>query len=114
MVSIIRNSDTIQIVRGTEVVDDYGSRRMDWSNPTVVAEGKASVQYFMTTEDNVERQTTIEGLRVISNDPNLFDFLPTDRVVYAGEVYEVDAEVQQWRFFGKVHHIEVYIRKVTG
>lgn len=113
--SIIRNSDTIQVLRGVTKQDSYGSTIVDWVTPVVVTEGKASVQHFLTTEDDTDRQTTTEGLRLISDDPVLFDaILPTDRISYAGEQYEVDAEIQQWRLFGRVHHIEVYLRRVVG
>jgi hypothetical protein len=112
--SIIGNSDIVDVIRGNVVRDEYNADFIDWSNPQIVATGRASVQHFLTTEDDSDRQTTTEGLRLISDDPTLFDFLPTDRVVYAGKTYEVDAEIQQWRLFGRIHHIEVYLRRVVG
>lgn len=113
-VSIVANSDTIQIIRGTVTTDQYGSERIDWSSVTVHASGKATIQHFTSTEEDMDRQTTIEGLRLVSDDKRLFDFLPTDRVVYAGKTYEVDGEIQLWRLFGKPHHVEVYLRRVVG
>lgn len=112
--SIVSGSDTVQIIAPTEVTDPYGSTRFSWSSPTLVAEGKATIQHFMASEDDDDRQTTIEGLRLISDDPALFNFDAKHRVLYAGRTYEVDGEIQQWRFFSRVHHVEVYLRRVVG
>lgn len=113
--SIIRNSDIVSVLRGQKTRDEYNADVWDWSSPEVVVTGKASVQHFLTTEDDTDRQTTTEGLRLISDDPAVFEtMLPTDRIEYAGRVYEVDAEIQQWRLFGAIHHIEVYLKRVVG
>jgi len=113
--SIIGNSDTADIVRGEEVIDEYHRKVHDFSNAQVVATGKVSIQDFLGTEDDADRQTTTAGLRLISDDPRLFNvILPTDRVRYNGIDYEVDAPIQGWRLFGKLHHIEVNLKKVVG
>lgn len=113
--SIIGNSDVIQVLRGTTYLDEYGSEEVTWASPTIIASGRASIQHFLTTEDDTDRQTTTEGLRLISDDSRLFNVIkPTDRILYVGTAYEVDAEVQHWRLFGKLHHIEVYLKRVVG
>lgn len=113
--SIIRSSDIVDVVRAVKTKDEYNSEYLDWSTATVVASGRASIQHFLTTEDDSDRQTTTEGLRLISDDPALFNvFGPEDRIRYAGTDYEVDAPIQAWRLFAKVHHIEVYLKKVVG
>lgn len=113
--SIIRNSDIIDVLRPLIRKDEYNADYSDWSVPQVVATGRASIQDFLTTEDDSDRQTTTEGLRLISDDPALFDAIqPTDRILYAGTTYEVDAPIQKWRLFGRMHHIEVYLKKVVG
>jgi hypothetical protein len=111
--SIIGNSDIVQIIRATETMDEYNLPVKVWN--ITVASGRASIQDFLTTEDDSDRQTTTEGLRLISDDPALFNrMLPTDRIRYAGIDYEVDAPIQNWRLFGKLHHVEVYLKKVVG
>lgn len=113
--SIVGNSDVVYIIRGQIKKDEYNAEYVDWANAETVAEGKASIQHFLTTEDDTDRQTTTEGLRLVSDDPALFDvMLPTDRIRYVGTDYEVDAEIQQWRLFGRIHHIEVYLKRVVG
>lgn len=113
--SIIGNSDIVSILRAEVKKDEYNSEYLDWSNPTTVVSVRASIQHFLTTEDDTDRQTTTEGLRLISDDPAIIDVLqPTDRILYDGIVYEVDAPIQQWRLFGKPHHVEVYLKRVVG
>lgn len=113
--SIIRNSDFVSVLRGLQKRDEYNADYIDWTAPETVVTAKASVQHFLTTEDDTDRQTTTEGLRLVSDDPALFEvMLPTDRILYAGKVYEVDAEIQQWRLFNRIHHIEVYLKRVVG
>jgi hypothetical protein len=113
--SIIRNSDIVEIIRAQVVTNEYNNPDMDWDNATVVASGRGSIQDFLSTEDDTDRQTTTSGLRLISDDPALFNvILPTDRVRYVGLDYEFDGKVQGWRLFGRLHHIEVYVKKVIG
>jgi hypothetical protein len=113
--SIVGNSDIVEVIRGQEYTDEYNRTEYDFSHPTVVASGRASIQDFLTTEDDTDRQTTTEGLRLISDDPALFNvLLPTDRIKYVGIDYEVDAPIQGWRLFNKLHHIEVYLKRVVG
>lgn len=113
--SIVGNSDLAEVLRGSIVRDEYNSDVVNWDNPTVVAVGRASIQFFMTTEDDTDRQTTSSGLRLISDDPKLMNVIrATDRIRSVGVVYEVDAQAQDWRNFGKSHHVEVYLKKVVG
>ena len=113
--SIIRNSDFVSVLRAEKKKDEYNSEYLDWSNPETVVTGKGSVQNFLGTEDDTDRQTTTEGDRLISDDPALFNvLLPTDRLLYDGKVFEIDAEIQAWRLFGRIHHIEVNLKRVVG
>jgi hypothetical protein len=113
--SIVGNSDIVQVIRPPMVTTLYNNPQADWGNATVVASGRASVQDFLGTEDDTDRQTTTEGLRLISDDPALFNVIqPTDRIRYVGIDYEVDAPIQGWRLFGRLHHIEVNLKKVVG
>jgi hypothetical protein len=113
--SIIRNSDFVSVLRGLKKRDEYNAEVIDWSNPEVVVTGKASVQNFLGTEDDTDRQTTTEGARLISDDPAiLYVIEPTDRILYDGFTYEIDSHPQVWRLFGRPHHLEVNLRRVVG
>jgi hypothetical protein len=41
------------------------------------------------------------------------DILPTDRVEAYGMTLEVDGEVARFRLGGRVHHVEVRLKRVT-
>lgn len=113
--SIIGNSDFVSVLRGVNKRDEYNSEYIDWSDPEVIVSAKGSVQNFLGTEDDTDRQTTTEGNRLISDDPALFEvMLPTDRILYDGKTFEVDSEIQLWRLFGRAHHIEVNLKRVVG
>jgi hypothetical protein len=42
------------------------------------------------------------------------DILPTDRIEVYGMTLEVDGEIGRYRTGGRVHHVEVRLKKVTG
>ena len=113
--SIIRNSDIIEVLEPDMVPDEYGSIVEDWSSPTVIATGRASIQNYLASEEDIDRQTEIEGMRLISDDPALFGVIQaTHRIRYDGTVYEVTSPEQLWRLFSKDHHIELFLRIVNG
>lgn len=113
--TIVAQGDIVQVMEAPDVVDDYSSVVQDWDNAYVVATGRASVQNYLANEDNIDRQTTIQGWRLISDDPALFDvILPTHRILYNGTVYEVDSPAVMYRLFNRNHHVEVFLRRVDG
>jgi hypothetical protein len=113
--SIILNSDIIQVSRAQTITDQYNRVVKDWTNATVVASGRASIQHYLALEEDIDRETTTEGARFITDDPALKDqILPEDRVIYAGETWEVTSPAQDWRLFGRYHHTEMFVRRVVG
>lgn len=113
--SIIRNSDIIDVLAPSMVEDEYHSLVEDWTTPVIVASGRASIQNYLATEDDVDRQTTTEGFRLISDDPALFGVIQaTHRIDYNGEILEVTSPEQMWRLFSREHHIELFLRRVDG
>lgn len=115
LTTIISRGDIVQVLEADEVRDDYNSVVQDWNNATVVAQGRASVQNYLASEDNVDRQTAVQGWRLISSDPALFNvILPTHRIIYNGVTYEVDSSAAMYRLFSTDHHVEVFLRRVDG
>lgn len=106
--------DTVQVLRAPTTVDAYNSLVRDWDNATVAATGLASVQHSFSTENVDDRQTTTTTLRLISADVNLFGIRATDRIVWQGQTFDVDSEVMLWRWYGADHHIELFLREVSG
>lgn len=113
--TIVRNGDLVQILEAAVTTDRYNSEVLDWDNASIVATGRASVQHYLTSEDDEDRQTETEGLRLISDDPALYRVIqPTHRIIYDGETFDVSAPDQNWRLFNKAHHVEVYLKRVVG
>lgn len=113
--TIIRNSDIINVLAPDLVEDEYNSIVEDWSTPTIVATGRASIQNYLATEDDVDRQTETEGFRLITDDPALFNYIDARyRIDYNGVILEVTSPEQKWRLFARPHHVEVFLRRVDG
>jgi hypothetical protein len=113
--TIVAQGDTIQVYEAPDALDAYNSTVQDWSASYVVATGRASVQNYLANEDDVDRETTIQGWRLISDDPALFNkILPTHRILYNGTMFKVDAPAVLYRLFNRNHHIEVFLRRVDG
>ena len=113
--SIIRNSDIIDVLEADLVSDEYNSLVEDWDNASIVASGRASIQNYLATEEDVDRQTETEGFRLISDDPALFGVIDArHRIDYNGTILEVTSPEQMWRLFGRDHHIELFVRRVDG
>lgn len=113
--SIIRNSDIITVLRGTLVTDAYNTTRRDFTSPTTVATGRASIQHYMGLEEDIDRQTETEGARLFTDQAAMRGVIQSeDRVVYDGRTWEVTSPPQEYRLFGQYHHTEMFVRLITG
>lgn len=91
---------------GAPTDDDYGNPVAGAPTQTVVA--GCSVQPDTTTEVTSGRQVTVTGLRLWA--PPDTDLRSTDRVVFAGQTYDVDGDVQEWDF-DPLAHVEARLRR---
>lgn len=113
--SIIRNSDIIEVYRATATLDTYNREYFDWTSPTLVISGRASIQHYQAVEEEVDRQTETEGARLFTDTPDMRgQILSTDRVKYDGRFWEVISPPQEYRLFGRYHHTEMFVRLVVG
>ncbi len=113
--SIIRNSDTITVLRGTLVTDEYNRTYRDFTSPTTVGTPRASVQHYLALEEDIDRQTETEGARLFTDDPSARGMIQAwDRVVYDGRTWEVVSPPQEYKLFGRYHHTEMFVRLITG
>jgi hypothetical protein len=113
--SIIANSDIIQVYRAPIVEDEYNREVRDWSSATVVASGRASIQHYLALEEDIDRQTVTEGARLFTDDPAMQgQILAEDRVLYQGRYWEVTSPPQEFRFFSRYHHTEMFVRITDG
>lgn len=113
--SIIRGGDLVEVLRAPTVVDEYNREVKDWDNAVVFATGRGSIQHYLSLEEDIDRQTETEGARLFHDGSDLQGKVaPEDRIRYDGRVWEVTSPPQEWRFFGRYHHTEVFLRLVNG
>lgn len=109
MLDIMQQSVTR--LRASRVPDDRGNQVDDWSTPTTVAIPGCSVQPGVTSEDRLNRDTTLIAYTVIA--PAGIDVLSTDRIVYSGQTYEIDGEPERWET-GILDHTTLYLKRWEG
>jgi hypothetical protein len=113
--SIIRGSDIVTVIRAELVEDQYNREVRDWSSFTTVATGRASIQHYLALEEDTDRQTETEAARLFTDTPDMQGKIQAyDRVQYAGRTWEVTSPPEEFRFFGRYHHTEMFVRIVEG
>lgn len=108
-------ADTVTLVRAPLVVDKYGNptTQRDWGKATRTTYASVSVQPDVSTEDTGDRSTVITGWQLRTPKGRDFPALATDRVEYDGMTLEVDGEVGRYHMGGRVHHVELRLKRVS-
>lgn len=108
-------ADTVALVRAPLVVDKYGNvtSQRDWAHATRTVYSGVSVQPDVSSEDTGDRFTVITGWQLRTPKGRDFPALPSDRVEYDGMTLEVDGEVGRYRMAGRVHHVELRLKRVS-
>ncbi len=107
---MLRLYDSITRQRAGVADDGYGNQVHDWSSPASVTY-PAEVQPLSGTEDVDDQQRTDTRWRLWL--PPDADLVATDRVVWEGDTYEVDGDVQLWKIKGRPHHLKAILVKIT-
>jgi len=102
--------DQVARLRAPLVASGYGNQTPDWPNATSTTYS-AAVGPLTTAEDVVDQRQTTTRLRLIL--PPSADVIAADRIVWAGQTYEVDGEVVAVKRRGRTHHYEAVLVKVT-
>ncbi len=98
---MILGPHTITRLRATVTGEDAnGNPVLTWptTGPTVTG---CSVQPVQGNEVTVGRETVVTRWQLYA--PATADITATDRVIHAGDTYEVDGEVQTWDFVALPH-----------
>lgn len=101
--------DQVTRLRAGLTEGPYGNETRDWDNATS-ATYSAEVQPVSSTEDIVNQQQTITRWRLFL--PASADLEATDRIVWDGDTYEVDGDVERWKRRGVLHHLEAVLMRV--
>jgi hypothetical protein len=59
---------------------------------------------------SADRVTT----RYLLHTPGSADLTATDAIEWGGITFEVDGDPLPWRFTGRAHHLQVYLKRWTG
>lgn len=105
--------DDAELVSVPMVRDKYHNVP-DMDNAVTLYSGKGSVQPFMGIEDEVDRDTTISQMRLISKEPGFFQATAQHYVRFDGELWKIDGRPFLWRVNGHPHHVEITMRLVVG
>lgn len=106
----MRLYDTITRLRAPLVSAGYGNTKRNWAAATstefVVHWSTKSV-----TEVVGDEARTVTRGKVLGG-PDL-DLEATDRVLYDGDLYEVDGDVMKSPRMGQLHHVRAMLRRIT-
>ena len=105
--------DTASLVSVPMVRDRY-HQAPDIDAAVVLHEGKCSVQPFMGIEDEVDRDTTISQMRLISRDSGFYQATAQHYILFDDELWKIDGKPFLWRINGRAHHVEITMRLVEG
>lgn len=86
----------------------------DFDNAVTLHTGRCSIQPFLGIEDEVDRDTRVSQCRLISDDPGFYQATALHYVEYDGFMWKIDGKPFIWRYYGRVHHIELNMRLVEG
>ncbi|MFE0447340.1 hypothetical protein ACFW6C_07560 [Streptomyces fungicidicus] len=108
--------DAFVRVRAPLVTDRYGNTttERDWSRAERLPVSGVEVQPDGSSETTGDRELVLTGWKIYSPRGRDLDLLKSDRVEYDGMTLEVDGEIGRHKLRGRVHHVEVRVRRVTG
>lgn len=103
---------TVTVLRAAPgAVDDYGNPVTHWESASQTNVSGCSMQPVEGDEFTTGRDTVVSRWRLYA--PVRAHLTATDRVRYAGDVYEVDGEVQRWDF-PDAPHLTALLRRSRG
>jgi hypothetical protein len=102
--------DPIAVQRAPLTSGGYGNQARNWSAAT-------SADYLVhwsaqsVTEVVGDKAQTVTRGKIFGG-PDL-DIEATDRVVFAGDTYEVDGDVMRSYRLGQLHHVRVFVKRIA-
>lgn len=104
----VLGSHTVEVLRATTTEDRFGNETRSWETATETLVSGCSLQPLDGPEQTVGRDTVIPRWRLFA--PPTIDLQASDRVRFAGEVYEVDGAPQRWDF-DPLGHVVTFLRR---
>ena len=105
-------AETVTRLRGVPVLDPYSGEAtdVDWTTPDSLTIPRASVQPEQGSEETFDRDMVTSRWRLWA--PGSPDIDALDRIVHAGETYEIDGEVLRWP--GRLAHTTCLLKRTEG
>lgn len=102
--------DPITVQRAPLTSGGYGNQARDWTAATSTDFLVHWSAQSVTEVVGDKPQTVTRGK--IFGGPDL-DVEATDRIVFAGETYEVDGDVMRSYRLGQLHHVRVFVKRIA-
>jgi hypothetical protein len=102
--------DSITVQRAPLVSGSYGNQARNWAAATSAAFLVHWSAQSVTEVVGDEARTITRG-KILGN-PDL-DLEAADRVVFAGETYEVDGDVMRSYRRGQLHHVRAFLKRIA-
>jgi hypothetical protein len=102
--------DPITVQRAPLTSGGYGNQSRNWA-AAVSTDFLVHWSAQSVTEVVGDKAQTITRGKIFGG-PDL-DVQPTDRVVFAGELFEVDGDVMQSYRLGQLHHVRVFVKRIA-
>lgn len=102
--------DSVTRLRAPLTSGGYGNQKRDWAAATSTSY-PAAVQPVSSAEEVVDQVRTATRWRLFL--PRSADLLASDRIEWDGGTYEVEGDVERWKRFGRLHHLEAVLFRVT-
>lgn len=105
-------SQTVTVMTAGQVTDDYHNVMSDWPSATSVVVTDCSVQPGIGAQIVLDREaiTTLYTVWAPLGTP----VSDTDRVDYAGTVYDIDGSVEHWAVGDRLDHLYFRLKAVAG
>lgn len=109
---MILGTQSVLVFTAGEIEDDYHNVMLDWPSATSVAISGCSVQPGVGGQDVTNREaiTTLYTAWLPISTP----ITDTNRVGYAGTIYDIDGQVERWDVGDVLDHLVVRLKAVTG
>jgi hypothetical protein len=102
--------DPIVVQRAPLTSGAYGNQARNWAAMTT-AEFLVHWSAKSVTEVVGDEAKTVTRGKVFGG-PDL-DLEATDRVVFAGETYEVDGDIMRSYRYGQLHHVRAFLKRIA-
>jgi hypothetical protein len=109
---MILGTQSVERLRGVETEDEYHNVDIDWDDPDAATITGCSVQPGGGLQVNDAREAITTLYTVWA--PEGADVVDTDRIRFAGTVYDIDGSIERWNVGSSLDHLVIRLKAVSG